>query len=237
MPDFNISNASSYASAGGGIYTSTDYGATWGYVDIGQVISAVAVLASDPGNPATIYAGTGNCCANMGTGVWKSVDSGETWSPSGLSGQQITGLAVDPLNSQLVYAASHQQFYVSSNGGVTWTLQATQDYGMDSLLVEPTVPPTLYQYGWRGVVRSVDGGLHWERAVGSLGYAKIGVMATAIAQGRVVLYVGTGGGTLTGTAQREQGLAASGGNLVNGGVYRNTTRLLSRLVFLPLIRR
>ncbi|HTP10866.1 MAG TPA: IPT/TIG domain-containing protein [Anaerolineae bacterium] len=234
---FIDNSSSSYSFVGGGIYTSTDFGETWGYVDVSQVISPVEVLAATPGNPAVIYAGTGNCCANQGSGVWKSTDGGATWSSSGLAGLQITGLAVDPIDSQTIYATSLQQFYVSSNGGLTWTLRATQDYGMDSLLVEPTTPPTLYQYGWRGVIRSVDGGFHWDRAVGSLGYAKIGAMATATAQGRVLLYVGTGGGTLTGMAQMEQGHAASGGNVVNGGVYRNTVRALSRRIFLPLIRR
>ncbi len=235
--DFNIMTSTSNTSAGGGFYTSTNYGADWTYVDVGQVISTVAMLVADPNAPTTLYAGTGRCCDNLGTGVWKSVDSGATWNPSGLPGKQITGLAVDPFNSQILYAASHEQFYISSNGGISWTLQATQDFGMDRLLVEATTPPTIYQYGWRGVVRSLNSGLSWDRAVGSLGYTKIGALATATAQGRVVLYVATGGGALSGAAQAARASAVSAGNVVNGGVYRNTIRALTYHIYLPLTRK
>jgi photosystem II stability/assembly factor-like uncharacterized protein len=239
---FLDNNALSFEFVGGGVYTSTDYGESWKYIDVGQVIAPVAVLASDPLNPTTIYAGTDNRTENNGTGVWKSEDGGETWSPSGLPDKRITGIAVDPFNSQLIYAVSLQQFYVSSNGGATWVLRATQDsqdFGIDKLLVAPTTPPAIYLYGWRGLIRSLDGGLHWERAAGSLGYTNIGSMAMTTMEGRVVLYVGTGGGTVTEMDQGILRLASTNDTLVNAGVYRNiiqTTNLYLHQ-YLPLVRR
>ncbi|RPI28078.1 MAG: hypothetical protein EHM70_17120 [Chloroflexota bacterium] len=234
---FIDNSSNSYSFVGGGIYTSTDYGQSWGYVDVGQVISPAAVLASDPNHPGTLFAGTGSCCGNSGTGVWKSVDGGASWSPSGLPVQQITGLAVDPYNSQVIYAASLEKFYISYDGGAVWALKATQDFGMDKLLVVPTIPPTIYQYGWRGMIRSTNGGQQWDRADGSLGYAKIGVMAAHTEEGRVVLYAGTGGGLSSGTVQSEYRDMFSAEDLIGGGVYRNTIRLPSHFIYLPVLQR
>jgi hypothetical protein len=227
---FADNNATSYGFVGGGMYTSSDYGENWNYVDVGQAISPVAVLGSDPRHLATIYAGTGS-------GVWKSEDHGATWSPSGLSDLQITGIAVDPDKPRTVYAANRNLFYVSSNGGDTWTLKSTLDIGMEKLLIVPAPQPTIYQYGWGGMVRSIDGGLHWARAAGSLGNAKINTISVASVEGRVILYVGTGGGVATGTPQGIQGLATEADGIVNAGVYRNTIRLLDLTVYLPTVRK
>ena len=235
-------NAPNFEFIDGGIYSSTNYGESWSYIDLGQVIAPVAVLASDILNPTTVYAGTDNRTENIGAGVWKSEDGGETWSPSGLSDKRITGIAVDPFNSQTVYAVSLQEFYVSSNGGATWELRATQDtqdYGIDKLLVVPTIPPVIYLYGWRGVLGSFDSGLQWNRAAGSLAYASIGSMAATTMEGRVVLYVGTGGGIEPELNQSIQLLASMDEILVNAGVYRNIIHLTNdNLVqYLPLVRR
>jgi hypothetical protein len=226
----------------GGIYSSTNYGESWSYIELGQVIAPVAVLASDPLNPTTIYAGTDNRTENFGTGVWKSEDGGDTWSPSGLSDKRITGIAVDPLDSQTVYAVSLQEFYVSSNGGATWELRATQDpqdYGIDKLLVVPSIPPVFYLYGWRGILGSFDNGLHWNRAAGSLAYASIGSMAATTMEGRVVLYAGTGGGIEAQQNQRFQQLPSTDDILVNAGVYRNIIPITNDVlvIYLPLVRR
>jgi photosystem II stability/assembly factor-like uncharacterized protein len=239
---FLNNNASNFEFVGGGIYVSTDYGVIWRYIDIGQVIAPVTVLATDPLNPTTIYAGTDNHTEDSGTGIWKSEDGGETWRPSGLLDKRITGIAVHPFNSELVYAVSLQQFYLSSNGGETWELRSTQDpldFGIEKLLVVPTTPPAIYLYGWRGVMRSLDGGLQWERAAGSLGYANIGSMAMTTMEGRVVLYVGTGGGTVTEMDQGIQRLESTYDTLVNAGVYRNIfhTAYLYLHQYLPLVRK
>jgi photosystem II stability/assembly factor-like uncharacterized protein len=225
---------------GGGIYISTDYGESWQYVDVGEQIAPVTVLAADPSNSATIYAGTDNRTEDSGTGVWKSEDGGETWSLSGLSDKRVTGIAVDPFDSQLVYAASLQQFYVSTDAGVTWSLRATQaiqDYGIDKLLVVPTTPVAFYLYGWNGMLRSLDGGLHWGRADEPFGYANIGSMAATTIEDRLVLYVGTAGGTVIEMDQGSQYLASTTDTLVNAGVYKNIIRTTDLILqqYLPLL--
>jgi photosystem II stability/assembly factor-like uncharacterized protein len=217
----------------GGIYTSTDYGETWTFVDVGQEISPVLTLAFDPFTSTVVYAGTG-VRRDKGTGIWKSTDSGATWFPSGLSGLDVTAIAVDENTPQTIYAMATRHVYVSHNAGQTWALASTELNGTANLVFVPTTPSTLYAYGTEGMLRSTDSGLHWSRAAGALGYTNIGSMAVATTTDRVVIYIGTSGGTVSGGAAQLESVA-SGETLVNAGVYRYTTRLLNQRVYLPVI--
>jgi hypothetical protein len=232
---FQENGAASYGYVAGGLYTSSDYGESWTYLDTGQALAPVTVLAQDPSDTATVYAGAGALGSVQGAGVWKSVDGGATWDPSGLAGQEITGIAVDPASRQLVYATNMEKFYASPDGGATWALRGTQEIGLEKLLFAPTTPPALYHYGWQGMARSLDGGLNWARAAGTLGYANVSAMATTLAEGRAILYTGSGGGSVTASAQGGQ--APSADTLVKAGVYRNTLRLENPRVYLPLVRK
>src|SRR5512139_2694471 len=64
--------ATLYGATGGGVFKSTDSGATWAAASTGLTNLNVSALAINPTNPATLYAGTGG-------GVFKSTDSGATW--------------------------------------------------------------------------------------------------------------------------------------------------------------
>jgi hypothetical protein len=73
------------AAVGGGVWKTTDAGATWNQLtDLLLPNVAVAALAMEPGNPQVLYAGTGegfyNVDAIRGAGVFKSTDGGATWS-------------------------------------------------------------------------------------------------------------------------------------------------------------
>jgi len=59
-------------------------------------------------------------------------------------------------------------------------------------------------------------------------------MAAAIFQDRVIVYVGTSGGIVSGGATQAHS-RASGETLVSAGVYRQTTRLLNQRVFLSIV--
>jgi hypothetical protein len=58
-------------------------------------------------------------------------------------------------------------------------------------------------------------------------------MAVTTTADRVIIYIGTSGGIVSGTTQAKS--QASGETLVNSGVYRQTTRLLNQRVYLPVI--
>jgi len=92
----------------------------------GPTGGSVAALAMSPNyaNDRTVFAGL------RGQGVYRTIDGGETWHPSGLSDQVIVDLAISP-----AYAIDHTIFaaaglspagfniYRSTDGGATWPVQ------------------------------------------------------------------------------------------------------------------
>ncbi|MCP9495272.1 MAG: SBBP repeat-containing protein [Pyrinomonadaceae bacterium MAG19_C2-C3] len=94
----------------GGIYKSTDGGSTWSVSNTGlsQNVSGtnftltVNALAINPMTPSTLYAGTSS-------GVYKSTDSGSTWSASntGLSNTVVNALVIDRSTPTTIYAGTN----------------------------------------------------------------------------------------------------------------------------------
>jgi len=82
----------------------------------------VLTLAIHPTDPNVVYAGTGGF-VGQGHGVYKSVDGGQTWTPSNRSmlDYRITAVAIDPTDPQVVYAGGDSgDLFKSEDGGDTW---------------------------------------------------------------------------------------------------------------------
>jgi photosystem II stability/assembly factor-like uncharacterized protein len=114
------------ASANGGIWESTDGGATWAARTDHMPTLAVGAITFDPHDARRVYAGSGegNAYKNLGAGVYLSTDGGTTWKV--LTGAPFIGsgfydLVVDPVNRRVLYAATTSGFYVSTNAGAAWT--------------------------------------------------------------------------------------------------------------------
>lgn len=123
-----------------GVFKTTDGGKTWRKVLYVNDQTGCSDLVMEPGNPSVLYAGTWRVLRTPyslesggdGSGIWKSIDGGETWKnissskglPKGTSG--IVGITVCPSNTDRVYALIENQnggLFVSNNGGDSWTLQ------------------------------------------------------------------------------------------------------------------
>src|SRR5215210_1925590 len=121
-----------------GVYRSKDGGAHWQRVLYVSDRAGAVDLVMDPGNPRVLYATTWNVrrtpysleSGGPGSGIWKSVDGGDTWTelsrnpglPKGTLG--IIGITVSPTNSENVYAiveAEQGGVFRSKDGGKTWT--------------------------------------------------------------------------------------------------------------------
>jgi len=134
----------------GGIFKSTDDGATWVRKSpIGDLFN-VSALAQDTRvgfRDIWYYAGgefTGNSTSAVGAsyrgkGVYKSIDNGETWTflPASNTGvyesfdhraDYVTKLAVDPVTGN-VYMAAMDAIYRSTDGGTTWSIVLTSGSG------------------------------------------------------------------------------------------------------------
>src|SRR5260370_18558749 len=101
------------AGVAGGVWKTTDAGASWAPLADLLPNIAVSCLAMDPNNPNTIYAGTGegyfNIDALRGAGIFKTTDAGNTWSVLDASADQlgfryVNDIVVSPNDGNRVYA-------------------------------------------------------------------------------------------------------------------------------------
>ncbi|RIK66412.1 MAG: hypothetical protein DCC65_09720 [Planctomycetota bacterium] len=145
----------------GGIWRSTDGGATWTPAADDMKNLAICCLTRDPQVPTTIYAGTGegffNGDAIEGDGIFKSVDNGYTWTQlsSTASWDNVCRIAVSPVDSNLILAARrYGGIYRSTNGGGSW-LQRRPAQGSFYVAFDPTD-------GTRAVAHVLD----WDGGVG-----------------------------------------------------------------------
>ncbi|MEW6102585.1 MAG: hypothetical protein AB1630_02005 [bacterium] len=99
---------------------SIDSGNTWGTKTNGLPEKVgIRGLAIAPGNPSILYAGI-----DYPNGIYKSIDGAESWSYSGLSGNQAWQIAIDPKDPNIVYAGIDEGeigVFKSTDGGGTWT--------------------------------------------------------------------------------------------------------------------
>jgi photosystem II stability/assembly factor-like uncharacterized protein len=163
-----------------GVYKTTDGGKTWKRVLFVNNQSGAVDLVMEPGNPSVFYAGTWRMIRTPhsmesggdGSGLWKSIDGGETWTnisakkglPKGLWG--IVGVAVAPSNPDKVYALienANGGMFASSDGGETWALTSNDNnirqraWYYTKVFVDPKNENTVYAPNV-GFMRSRDGG-------------------------------------------------------------------------------
>ena len=108
------------ATAGGGVFRTSDGGATWVSAASGLQSAVVESLVGDPTNSSVLYAGTAE------SGVFKTQDAGASWQASNVGmdpAESINAIVVDPLRPHVVYAGSSKSgVYVSADAAATWQL-------------------------------------------------------------------------------------------------------------------
>src|ERR671926_1010545 len=142
-------------------------------------VNAVSGVA---GQPDTFYFGS------VGGGVWKSLNSGRTWTPifDATNVASIGAIAVSTSNPNTIYVGTGEPdmrdsiaygdgVYKSTDAGKTWKhlgLENTKQIGR--IIVDPKNPNTVFvaalglAYGPspdRGVYRSRDGGATWQKVL------------------------------------------------------------------------
>ena len=182
----------------GGVWKTTDGGATWAPLTDKTPISSIGAIAVAPSNHNIIYAGTGEAAPRgditYGDGVYKSTDSGKTWSNIGLKDtRQIGALIVDPsnVNTVLVAALGHafgpnadRGVFRTTDGGKTWkkVLFKDNNTGAIDVTFDPHNSSIVYASLWQarrqpwnfssggagsGLYRSNDGGATWTQVKGN----------------------------------------------------------------------
>ncbi|MBI3737327.1 hypothetical protein HY256_12545, partial [Candidatus Sumerlaeota bacterium] len=197
-----------YASGvAGGVWKTTNGGTAWTPLADLMANLAVCTLAFEGEgggsvNPAVIYAGTGegyfNSDAVRGAGIFKSTNSGATWSQLANTNNSnfyyVNKIAASPNNPAVLYAATRAGVYKTSDSGANWSAVLTNngaggsngtviatsagitditirtDLGTDTLICSNRSD---------GVYRSLDAGGTWTRV---LAPANFGRASLAIAR-------------------------------------------------------
>jgi len=182
-----------YAGAlvGSVLFKSVDGGATWSRRRFGTPAVYVIAVAVDALSPNIVYAGTGD-----NEGLFKSTDYGDTWASvgTGLSGA-ITFLTIDPTKSGRLFASTGMAFFLSEDGGQTWTNVLSMPAW--TVTIDPVSPLKTYATTrTQGVFRSSDGGHTWQSINSGLTNLSMGPSAPVIIDptNHETLYVGSGGG-------------------------------------------
>ncbi len=187
-------------SVGGGVWKTTDAGQSWTLMtpDLGNFATSAIVQA--PSNPDVMYVGTGEGFGNVdqvdGSGIWKTTDRGASWqllqSTSNLDFQNVTRLAIDPDNENIILAstaagfnhnsstASSSGIWKSTDGGANWSKEYSNSSRIEHLIADPTDFSRQYAtVKGTGVARSEDGGESWSLV--SAPFSGVGRMEIAVA--------------------------------------------------------
>ncbi len=170
-----------------GVYRTTDGGRTWDKILYRDDKTGAIDLVMDPSNPNVLYASLlelrrypwGFTSAGPGTGLFKSVDGGDTWSeltgnpglPDGLKGR--IGITVSPANPRRVWAIIDAELgkkgvFRSDDAGASWT-RTNEDADLTQrpwyyhhIFADPADVNTVYVLNVR-FWKSTDGGVTFEQ--------------------------------------------------------------------------
>ena len=148
-----------YAGTTLGLFKSPDGGKTWRHLSSEQV----NWMVFDPADPRTLY------LATEFAGILKSKDSGETFQPTnaGFANHRLSEIATD---GKLLYASSTYEglyggIFVSSDGGLQWSLRANEEalhgQNIHSLTASAAGADPVFAASEDAVLKSVDGGKTW----------------------------------------------------------------------------
>ena len=202
-------------SADGGIFKTSDYATTWRPIFDHEHTGAIGALAVAPSAHNIVWAGTGEpwvirAAPDLGDGVYRSTDSGRSWTHMGLDATgHVANIAIDPQDANVVYVCAVGQFYrtqpergvfKTADGGRTWqkVLFVDEQTGCSDLAMDPHDPDTLFAGMWQvtvhtwdlhsggpssGLYVTHDAGAHWAKSTGN------GLPSAGEALGRVSVKV------------------------------------------------
>jgi len=150
---------------GGGVYRSTDHGATWVTATAGLTLPMYVRggLAVNPVTPTVLFAGD-YFGGLSGVGVYRSTDGGVSWTVS-LPDADIEAVLVLPLTPTLVLAGDREDgLYRSIDSGDSWGPVSVPMTRVQALAAAPSPPGRIYAGADYDLYVSADGGITWTLA-------------------------------------------------------------------------
>ncbi len=156
----------------GNLQRSTNSGANWTSLSLdGDANAPVLSLAVDPKDSNTAYVGA-RPTGGLNDGLYKTIDGGANWSIINLTLSEVEAVAVDPVNSSIVYMGGGLGLiYRSTDGGSTWATVHDPSSGgvggfgtVSSIAINPADRRIIYAAGGSGttkVIVSTNCGASW----------------------------------------------------------------------------
>lgn len=161
---------------GDGIFKSEDGGETWEKRSVGLVDPIIYSVTTDPSHSDTLFVGCDG-------GIARSYDGADTLVT--VLNYNRAFLAIDPQNSQIVYAGGkYNNLYKSIDGGESWSKSSEglilggPGVRIQWVLINPIQTDVLYVGSLNlGVYKSTDAGASWAQASKGVGSVNVRVVA------------------------------------------------------------
>ena len=198
----------------GGVWKTSNNGTTFSPVFDGNGVQAIGDVTIAPSDNNVVWVGTGDNAnarsSHSGTGVFRSLDGGETWRNMGLrDSHHIARIVIHPSNPDVVYVAAighlfsaneERGLFRSRDGGESWenVLAVSDKVGVVDVALDRSNPDVLFaasyemerrpwgfDAGGEGsrIYKTIDGGDSWEKLSGGLPGGKIGRIGLDIFRG------------------------------------------------------
>ena len=148
----------------GGIMKTTNAGASFSAIFEKEKVAAIGDIAVAPSDSKIVWVGTGEAndrnSSSWGNGVYRSEDSGGTWTQAGLEGSKaIARVVVHPSDPKTAWAAvmgdlwsrsPNRGLFKTTDAGKTWTklLAAPSPYddrvGCGDVAIDPSNPSVIF---------------------------------------------------------------------------------------------
>lgn len=214
-------NIAYVGAASGGVWKTFDGGVNWIPLTDRQPSLATGAITLMPGNPDTIFVGTGepnfSCDSYYGVGVLKSTDGGYTWTQLGaapFANKSISKIVIHPTLPDTMWAATAQGaagficgayggggVYKTTDGGVNWSNAGLPGGSINDMVMDRTNPNILYaSRNAGGIYKTIDGGTNWTLLAGGLpatGFGRIDLaLHPTLASTLYAVYVNSGNNQL-----------------------------------------
>jgi photosystem II stability/assembly factor-like uncharacterized protein len=197
--------------ASGGVWKTVNGGASFQPVFDTQGSFSIGWITIDPRHSNVVWVGTGERNSQRsvayGDGVYKSEDSGRSWTNVGLKDSQHIGrIVVSPKDSDTVYVAAQgplwnaggdRGLYKTTDGGRTWNqvLKISENTGVSDVVLDPRNPDVVVASAYQrrrhfftminggpesAIHRSTDGGKTWKKVTTGLPDEELGRIGLAI---------------------------------------------------------
>lgn len=149
----------------GGFFKTKDGGATWREAPELKN-EAVHALSQSSKNPDMLLAGTNR-------GIFRSLDAGDTWeqmptaSTPGLI--NIESLAIDPRDTDVIYAGTWYLPYKTTDGGKTWSITKAgviDDSDIFAIEIDERNPDHVIMSACSGIYETKNAGASWRKVNG-----------------------------------------------------------------------